>query len=705
MAITVDQLRSFDSNWGNLVVEQDAKTASEKVKAGGLRHALASLFHMTSAQDRNRATYNAIRDAIMMDERFFAPEVQEKATELLDGLANASRIKASAIKSIISQLDAMSTVEKQIDAVKESAIGHLAVTGIPRNIPASLHNKYKELAADFATFRSDPKTSMASIRVDQRVDEFNQMMERMFNIFRDSPVLINTLCKTLSDYTPGGDTFSLRPEDKIQGFSDKLRENVQELGEIHNSRGRAISASVAVMLERTGILRQGVMTAIVDTGANLPKCGLGELNGQSGAGAIHRAVSKMAEAMDKARSELDHSVTDGIDPGELGACLVKSAMVQLPQAARRNLLAALETNAGKNLLGFYAQHSDDPKAQRMSLVYSSLVAHLKAEFNGDDPGAAVQTPAVDMAALPPDALCEFSLDDVIGGAEAQTLKDSVIKGSSLEQAANPVAELKKRMGTVANAKVFMQIVDGMTTSLFEKQGEKLVYNLDKVDTSFKRDVTRDHAGFITIHLDDGTVIAPTSLKDGRDALLRLITGDPDAEYTADMDVALKRKVNILTSLLHQSCGEIVTASVGISFSPEDPLPHLLCSQGESDSGARVQTFVVSKDDNGAITINYNLHYNSPSVQTFDGVEILGRHTDGTSAADYSLSVTIPKDNLETLSKCDWEHFGLVSDLTAKEAGTAADRFETLQKDVPKEFRFTGDVSLSFSLRANQLIRP
>ena len=98
--------------------------------------------------------------------------------------------------------------------------------------------------------------------------------------------------------------------------------------------------------------------------------------------------------------------------------------MRLPEDARRNLLAALETNDGMNLLGYYAQHAEDPKAQRMSLVYSSLVAHLRAEFRNEDAGASVSAPNVNMATLPPDALCEFSLDDVIGGGEAQTLKDS-----------------------------------------------------------------------------------------------------------------------------------------------------------------------------------------------------------------------------------------------------------------------------------------
>ena len=130
MPLTVEQLRSFDSNWGNLVVQQDANGA-QQVKAGGLRHALASLFHTDAAQARNKATYTAIRNAIMQDDRFFAPDVKAKADELLKGLDNGSGISASTIKGIIRQLDEMSTPEKQREAVRKAAIGHLAALGVP----------------------------------------------------------------------------------------------------------------------------------------------------------------------------------------------------------------------------------------------------------------------------------------------------------------------------------------------------------------------------------------------------------------------------------------------------------------------------------------------------------------------------------------------------------------------------------------------
>ena len=706
MALTVDQLRNFDSNWGNLVVQQDSSTASTKVKAGGLRHAIASLFHTDAAQARNRATYTAIYNAIMQDDRFFDPDVQAKASELLGGLQCESGIKASTIKDIIRQLDEMSTPDKQIATLKKAAKGHLAASGVPDAIPRNMHAKYEELAADFVAFRSDTKTSFASINVGQRLTEFNQLMTRIFNLYRGIPVATDAFCKALEKYTPGGDSISLRPEDKIQGFADRVRENLQELDEIANSRGRAIGNSLAVLMQRTGVLRPDVMTEIVDKGATLPKCGLDELNGQSGASAIHSAVSKMADAVEKARSELGHSVTEGIDPDELGAALAKSAMVRLPQDARRNLLAALKSNGGKNLLGYYAQNSANPKAQAMNLVYSALLVHLRAEFDGKAPGASVRAPDVATDRLPPNALCAFTLDGVFAGGLAREVKDFALNGSGIDTASDPAAALRNKMDGIAKAKVFMQMVTGMASLSETSPDGTKVFDPGRPERDFDRDVNRDghKPGFMTIRLPDGTAISAESSEEGRDALVKLVTGNPNARFR-DLDkgnpqqAKIMTKVQLLMCLLHQGTADTATRSVGIAFRPEQQMPRVVFPQG---GGGRTQNYVVSRDDNGAVKISFNMRFTSPMVVMNDDITPpTHKQTNATSTADFSLEITIPEDNLDALGGADWAAFDSTNDLVAKENGANPTRFETLQTGVPQEFQFRGDVSVSFSVNASK----
>ena len=49
MTLNVEQLRSFDSNWGNLVV-QNGQNGAAQVKSGGFLHALGSFFGTTAAK-------------------------------------------------------------------------------------------------------------------------------------------------------------------------------------------------------------------------------------------------------------------------------------------------------------------------------------------------------------------------------------------------------------------------------------------------------------------------------------------------------------------------------------------------------------------------------------------------------------------------------------------------------------------------------
>ena len=700
MPLSVDQLRQFDSNWGNLVVQQDA--SGTQVKGGGLRHALASLFRTDAAQARNKATYTAIRNAIMQDDRFFAPDVKAKADELLKGLDNGSGISASTIKGIIRQLDEMSTPEKQRDAVKKAAVGHLAATGVPGNIPASIQAKYTELAADFAAFRPNARTSMASIKVDQRVTEFNRLMHGFFRSMGDDAKAQEVFCATLNKYTPGdGGVVTLNPADRLKGLLDTVQDNLRELDTIGNARGAALRDSFLATLKLTGGVRSGALTELADKGAALPKCGLDFLNGRSGAFAIHRAIAEMADAMERGRSELSRNVTTGFGLDEAGACMVKAAVSGLSQAEKRNLLDALGSAGGLNLLGCYAQNVADPKTQRMNLVYSSLLTHLRAELEGKDPAATVRPPQLDPRLLPPAVLSEYSPGDTVMGDLAQQINDFGMKGSDIEHAANPAAELKKRMDSVAKGKVFMQFVTGMADLFVPNATGKPVFDLNKVDTAFNRDVDRDHntAGYMQIRLADGTTIAPNSGLEGRDALAKLVTGDSSARYDGLRDDKTKTKVQLLMCCLHQGMGDTVTRGVGLAYRLDQQFPRVLLTQG---GGARAHNYVISKAPNGDIKIGYNLRFTSPSLQLVDDANMMVKSTTQDSTAEFSLEITIPPDNLEKLSGAGWSTFKGGDALSAKENGADPQRFETLQNDVADEFRFTGDVSLSFSVRADEL---
>ncbi len=698
MSLNVDQLRKYDSNWGNLVVQQG--NGGTQVKSGGLRHALASLFHMQAAETRNKATYNAIRDAIMNEERFAAPDVKAKAQELLKGLSCGSGIKASTVKDIIGQLDAMSTPEKQREAIRKAAIGHLAASDVLDDVPEAVTDKYKELAADFAAHRAGPNASLASVNVGASVDEFNKLMQGIFDDFIDLNSMA-VLCATLNKCATGDDSVSLAPADRLRALADTVKDNMRELREISQSRGTAIGRSCLAMLKRSGALSPGAMTAVVDKGAALPKCGLDFLNRQSDAGSIHRAIAKMSDAMDKARASMDPHVTRGLGEGELGACLVKSAMVRLPLAAKRNLLAALESNGGMNLFGYYAQHSDDPRAQRMSLVYSSLLTHLRSEFKGADPGATVSAPPVNVATLPPAAVCDFSVDDVMTGAMAPRLKAMSLGKSGIANA----AELQSRMDAIAKTAVSLNIITGIDSlragpTRGPKSGPPI---FDANPTGFDKDFVRNvelTPDYVTFLMDDGTPVSPKTTDEARDTFVKFITGDPNAKYSNVADAKLKTKVHILMSCMHQAAGAAVGYAFGIALDPNGAKAPI------SFAGESKERYVLSKDENGAITVTYKLKHQPPAVIIGNG-EALAT-TGANDSLDAVLDITFSTGDLEDLAGAKWSELKTPSSLSTLEKSFTPHKYETIRKALAddegpyKAFDFKGEVRTATVLHIDKL---
>ena len=707
MSLSVDELRDFGSNWGNLVVQKTRYGNGEIVKAGGLRHALGSLFHTAAAQARNHATYISIRDAIMQDERFFAPEVKEKAKELLAGLDNGSRIKASTIKSIIRQLDAMSTPAKQQETIRKATIGHLAASEYFASIPGEIKEKYTELAADFAAYITDPEACMGSIDVGQRVSEFEELMRGNLRKVYSSPAC-EIYYTTLSKHSFYDDFDCRGPVEKLRALPDMVEANLKELQKIGVTRGIALHHSFVAMLKRTGALSPNVMTAVADKGASLPKCGLELLNRGSEAGAIHKAISKMADAMDKAFAELDPSVKSALDADDLRACLVKAATVRLPLTARRDLLDALESKGGMNLLGFYAQHSADPKAQRMQFVFSSLFTHLRSEFTSKAPDAPVSVPNVDAAALPPELVFDFAtgVDDIVTGTAAQQIKDFALSAGGIDDSANPVAELSGRMNAIAKGLVTKSVVMRMENLRAGEFGEKngppdLDLRLAS-DDYLMEGINTFGADYMQIHLADGTVVSPKSPQEARNALVKLITDDPFATYNEYTDPEVKTKVNILLDRMTAESVEDMKTAVGAAFEPEGKRRVI------NPYGVAVkEKNVFSKDENGAITVSQTIRVARPNFAMInkDSGAPWVYSGDDNSFFEASLSVTFSADNLDGLARADWTQLDSTELLTAIDSGPgdkAPHRYEKIPDSVPEAYRFTGDVSMTFNLHADTI---
>ena len=353
------------------------------------------------------------------------------------------------------------------------------------------------------------------------------------------------------------------------------------------------------------------------------------------------------------------------------------------------------------------QNADNPKAQRMGIVYSALLTHLRAEFDDDaDPGETVRAPAVDAAALPSEAICDIAtdIDDLLTGSGMRELKAAMMKGSGLDQAANPVAALKSRMNAIAKGSFVGTIVTGMDCLRVGKEGERSgPPDLDKTPTGFDLDLVREVAydpHYITVQMDDGTTVSPTTPKEARDALVRFITGDPNAEFELVRDDKLKTKVHLLMCCMHQAAGADIAKAFGTAFDSKGVKSPFASGGGQVDT---IQKFTVSKDEKGAITVNFRLHSISPSIALlmprtkFDGLAT----TEQDATLDASMEVTFSPENFNELASADWAHLD-TDDLRNAEKSDKPHKFATLPNKVKEQYRFTGDVRTSFSLHAETL---
>jgi hypothetical protein len=344
----------------------------------------------------------------------------------------------------------------------------------------------------------------------------------------------------------------------------------------------------------------------------------------------------------------------------------------------------------------------------MNLVFSSLVAHLRAEFNGTDPGATVAAPNVNAATLPPEAICEFAtgVDDVVTGAATQQIKDYALSASGIDAAADPGAELKGRMNAIAKGLVTKSIVMRMDSLRAGELGAKngppdLDLRLESEDY-LEEGMNVFGTDFVKIHLADGTVLSPTSAAEARDALVKFITDNPAAHYDEHMNADLKTKVNILMESMTASTLFDMNTSFGAAFEPEGKR-RVINPYGTISK----EQHVFSKDENGTINVSHSLRMDKPilpminketgSPWAFSG--------DANSYFETSMQVTYPADNFNALARADWSQLDSTDVLKAVDGGPgdkAPHRYEKIPESVSDAYRFTGDVSMSFSLHVDAL---
>ena len=253
MNISVDTLRSLSGN-NNIVFNAQTKSLAK----AGAGHSIASFFGSKSAQAVNRQTLDEIKKAIICNDRYFG--VREKASQLLSQIDPTKAIKASTIKSIVDQLDSLSTNALQQSQLKERFTVHLAARELPVGWEAHTDKIKSYLDRNVSSMiRSAGSAGKVPVSVE-----------------------LQKLCDALSVVSEksGGDkriidfaaTMLVRRQQVVDTpeaagkLVDKLKNVLAELDALNNANPgtHIVERGISIMTAMSSVVKPGVMTALHD---------------------------------------------------------------------------------------------------------------------------------------------------------------------------------------------------------------------------------------------------------------------------------------------------------------------------------------------------------------------------------------------------------------------------------------------------------
>ena len=129
MPISLNAIRDFTGD-GRFVLGQQGQ-----VEEIGKFQRFKVFFNIGDARKQNGDTLLAIHHAILNDPRYFSPDVQKRAAELLSQVRSDRALGKAQIKSIITELDAMTGEDQLRSAGRKLFVARFAERGFPDFLP------------------------------------------------------------------------------------------------------------------------------------------------------------------------------------------------------------------------------------------------------------------------------------------------------------------------------------------------------------------------------------------------------------------------------------------------------------------------------------------------------------------------------------------------------------------------------------------
>ena len=687
MPLSLDAIRNFGGNDSFLV---DARTGN--VQAENKLQRFKSFFNVGDARQKNAETIVMIHNAILNDPRFFAKDVRDAATALLSQVRTDRAIGVAQIKGILASLDAMSTPVARLSAARDLVSARIAARGLPAFLPASAAEDYAELAR--RNVPPDPEPAGGYGRGDYAaaLDAFDAELGALFARLGDgdgdADVFGSVLYKALKDKDAAA----------CNRLVDGFRANLDESRALGAEYGERTRLDVVEMLrgkekpiQPTAAVPNPIRT-VVETGRSIPTDALRRLGAQSSASEIDAALRAFSDAL--ANAQLGIATVDGGERAATRELMTLAAANALPDDAKANLLAALESDAGKNLLAFYAEEIPDRDATMAFETANTVVGRLKAALGRPDADAPIPLPpSADPARLDSSILSRFSFSpERFASGDAAGPFRNCLQDVGRSGGPDPLAAYRARSSALASAKTALGICAQIVKSVAVERDEGGREISRSLDTLHCPDFDKDVGRHIDIRFPDGTSLDRTATAEQcRDKILRFVTGNPSAAY-AGATRPERVKAMILMAVLNQaSSGIAMDAFLETIAGDRKSAGSKILGLSANLDIPRSEFHTLSRDANGDITVKLHMrrHVNVALEGTTTIIPLAPE-----SYEETDMEIRFPAGHLDDLSKRDWETLDI-------DAAMAADSNQAAHPDslvaaglVDPDFRFAGTVSVS-----------
>ena len=535
MNITVDALRGLSGNHG-IVYNAETQTIAKS----SVGHFLAGLFGIKSAQAVNRQTLEEIKKAVLFDDRYFG--VREKASQLLSQIDPTKAIKASTIKSIVDQLDSLSTNALQQSQLKERFTVHLAARELP------------------------PGWEAHTDKIKSYLDRNVGSMIRSAGSAGKVPVSVELqkLCDALSVVSEksGGDkriidfaaTMLVRRQQVVDTpeaagkLADKLKNVLAELDALNNANPgtHIVERGISIMTAMSSVVKPGVMTALHDAAKMIDRAMVDDLVRNEGGDVTLTLHNTLKSLFDKVASiKINYPEGGALDDsdGMLSALnfIFGDFAASLDEGSRSALLQNMTSSEGVNLCSFYNNISGKTSINNFK-IFNAMVKALQ-ESLGEKPDGVKVPEECNFSKIPVKIMGEFPAQTMYIQAQGGVENNKFIKAR--QNLMDDLAQVRGNQFVSADDVLRDHINTRCTSWGREILMSEMKHWMEGSVSTFQKDITRG----LNATLPNG-VRLPNDFNSARNEVIKYVSNNTcDNFQTADL--ATQKKASLLMSFLSQ----------------------------------------------------------------------------------------------------------------------------------------------------------